>query len=109
MTALHDRSTSAEREDWETDLDARIETVFARYPALCGFSVAERLVPAKDVNAGMREWELYISDIAAYPDVGPGQSKQFCGEISAALAVLCNQRPEMAELLSGRTFARAWH
>lgn len=109
MKALQDRTRHAEHQRLEADLDARLDTVFDRCPELCGFSVAERLVPGKGEDAGLREWELYVYDIAAYPVLGAGQSEQFFGEISGALAELLNERPEAAQLLPGRTFARAWH
>jgi hypothetical protein len=57
----------------------------------------------------VREWELYVSAVAAYPELGPGQAQGFIGEISDVLADLLNQRPQAADLLPGRTFARAWH
>lgn len=109
MKTLQDRTQSAERQDLKADLEARVETVFERCPALCGFSIAERLVPSQDGDAHVREWELYVSNIDAYPELGSGQAEMLCGEISSAFADLLDQRPEAAALLPGRTFARAWH
>jgi hypothetical protein len=97
------------KQDLERDLEARVGTVFERCPELSGFSVAERPVPPEDGNAGGREWELYVSHVAAYPELGPTQSERFVNEISGALADLLNQRPQAADLLPGRTFARVWH
>ena len=97
---------NAEREDLEAALSARIETIFDRCSELYGFSVDERLVSQKE---GAREWELYVSAVAAYPELGRSQADGFIGEISEALADLLNQRPQAADLLPGRTFARVWH
>jgi hypothetical protein len=109
MKTLQDWTEPAERQDLKADLEARVETVFERCPALWGFSIAERLVPSKDADAGVREWELYVSNIDAYPELGSAQAEMLCGEISGAFADLLDQRPEAAELLPGRTFARMWH
>ena len=93
--------------DLEAALSARIEAIFERSPQLCGFSVEERLV--RNGKEGAREWELYVSAVAAYPELGPDQAEGFIGEISEVLADLLNQRPQAADLLPGRTFARIWH
>jgi hypothetical protein len=97
----------AEREDLEAALRARIGTIFDRCSALYGFSVDERLVSRNGEDA--REWELYVSAVAAHPELGPEQAERFIGEISDLLADFLNQRPQAADLLPGRTFARAWH
>ena len=109
MKALQDRTRDMERHRLEADLDARLGTLFDCYPALCGFSVAVRSIPSRDGEAEVPECELFVSDIAVYPALGACQSDELGGEISAALAGLLDERPETAELLSGRTFARAWH
>ena len=98
----------AKREDLEAALSERIEAIFERSPQLYGFSVDERLV-SKSAPEDPREWELYVSAVAAYPELGPDQAEGFIGQISEALADLLNQRPQAADLLPGRTFARAWH
>ena len=99
---------NANREELEAALSERIETIFERSPELYGFSVEERLV-SKGAQEGAREWELYVSAVAAYPELGPDQEEGFIGQISEALAELLNQRPQAADLLPGRTFARVWH
>jgi hypothetical protein len=92
----------------EAALNARIDAIFERVPALCGFSIAERLI-SEDAKDDCREWELYVCAVAAYPQVGEGEAQDFIGEISGALADLLQQRPQAADLLPGRTFARKWH
>jgi hypothetical protein len=95
-------------EDLEASLRAGVETIFERCAALSGFSIDERLV-SEDRNRGVRECELYVSAVAAYPELGSAQAEGFIGEISGVLAELLDQRPQAADLLAGRTFARAWH
>jgi hypothetical protein len=97
-----------EKEELEAALRAQVETIFDRCSELCGFSVGERLV-SENGKEGVREWELYVSAVAAYPELGEGQAEDFIGEISDVLADLLNQRPQAADLLPGRTFARVWH
>jgi len=99
---------NAQHEELEAVLSERIEAIFARVPALCGFSIAERLV-SEDAKEDAHEWELYVCAVAAYPQLGEGQAHDFIGEISGALADLLKQRPQAANLLPGRTFARKWH
>jgi hypothetical protein len=96
------------REELEAALEAQVATIFERCAELHAFSVAERLV-YENANEGVREWELYVSAIAAYPELGTSQSAAVAGDISGTLAELCNECPQAAYLLPGRTFARAWH
>jgi hypothetical protein len=98
----------AQHEELEAALSERIDAIFASVPALCGFSIAERLV-SESTEDDAREWELYVCAVAAYPQLGEGQAQDFIGEISGALADLLRQRPQAADLLPGRTFARKWH
>jgi hypothetical protein len=89
-------------------LEAQVATIFERCRELHAFSVAERLV-YENAEEGVREWELYVCAIAAYPALASSESESVTGQISGALAELCNECPQAAELLPGRTFARAWH
>jgi hypothetical protein len=97
-----------QHEELEAALSEHIEAIFERVPALCGFSIAERLV-SESAEDQAREWELYVCAVAAYPQLSDGQAQDFIGEISGALADLLKQRPQAADLLPGRTFARKWH
>jgi hypothetical protein len=94
--------------DLEAALREGVEAIFERCDALSGFSIAERLV-SEDRNQGVREWELYVSAVAAYPELGASQAEGFIGTISGVLADLLKERPQAADLLAGRTFARVWH
>jgi hypothetical protein len=92
----------------EAAVEAQVAAIFERCAELHAFSVAERLV-YEDAHEGVREWELYVSAIAAYPELPSGESERVAGRITGALAELCNECPQAADLLPGRTFARAWH
>ncbi len=110
MKALQHRTRDVERHRLQADLDARLEMIFHSCQSLCGFSVALRPIPSTDGEAGVPECELFVSGVDAYPALGGGESEQRLRvEISAALADLLEERPEAAELLPGRTFARVWH
>jgi hypothetical protein len=97
-----------ERQELEAALKAQVATIFEQAPELHAFSIAERLVYDNPAD-GVREWELYVASIAAYPQLGSSETQAVAGQISGVLAELCNERPQAANLLPGRTFARAWH
>ena len=71
-----------------------VNMVFQRYPTLCGFSVRE---------------DMSFSNLACYPAIAGDAAELLCEELSAALAELLDERPEIAELLRGRTLARTFH
>ena len=96
-------------QELEADLGVRLKALFGRGPELYGFIVAERLVEGTKEEAGARELELYIASIDAFPMLGAGQSEKLVAQISTALADLLEDSPEAADLLAGRTFARAFH
>lgn len=82
MNALHDQVNDV------------METLFQRYPALCGFSVQE---------------DLSFSHVACHPALAGDEAEMLIEEISAALRELLEERPEAAEILRGRTLARSFH
>ncbi|MGH8689950.1 MAG: hypothetical protein ACREUS_02870 [Burkholderiales bacterium] len=82
MNALHD------------EVNGVMQTLFQRYPALCGFSVRE---------------DLGFQHLACHPALYGDEAKLLQEEIASALSALFEERPEAAELLRGRTLARAFH
>lgn len=108
MKALQERTWQAERHRLEADLGACIETVFARCPMLCGFSVGKRGVVSQDADAGATEFELFISGIDIFP-LSWDQSDELRREISTALVDLLSEHPDAFALLCDRTFARSLH
>ena len=71
-----------------------VNTLFQRYPTLCGFSVKE---------------DMSFSNVACHPALASEEAELLCEEISATLHELMEERPEAAELLRGRTLARIFH
>jgi hypothetical protein len=88
----------------EADLEARIRSLFLRYPALCGFAVqpgaAGRADPYPIPDSG-----LCITNVSVHPDVG-WLYEDIQDEIVCALADLVQERPYARDYLRDRTFAR---
>jgi hypothetical protein len=94
---------------FEVDLAACLELLFARWLPLHGFSVQESGDLGRQRCAGHLEGDLFLADLACYPALDGEQAAALCEEISAELLELVEDRPEAAELLRGRTFARTLH
>ena len=71
-----------------------VNTLFQRYPTLCGFLVKD---------------DLSFSNVACHPALASAEAEMLCEEISATLHELIEASPEAAELLRGRTVARTFH
>jgi len=71
-----------------------LNTVFRRYPALCGFSVLE---------------DLTFTHVACHPALDGDEAQALVDEIAGTLRELLEERPEAAEVLRGRTLARMFH
>ena len=72
----------------------RIATLFHRLPMLSGFCV---------------ESDLSVAEVSLDTWPGWSASEAVREEIGRALADLVDERPDSAELLRGRTFARSFH
>ena len=92
MKTSQDRQQQIRRERVEELIDGRIAALFGRLPMLCGFAIEADLQLAE---VSVHSWPGYIAGEDLY------------GEIVTALADLVDERPDAAELLGGRTFARA--
>jgi hypothetical protein len=79
------------------DLATQLESLFAGCPALCGFVVR--------VDDG----RLIFTDVETSPQLGAERCDALLELIAAAFSELLDERPEAAELLRGRTFARSVH
>jgi hypothetical protein len=91
-----------------TPLPAQIDSLFARYPALCGFSV-HGLDELPDNCPRSADAEFFIGEIGISYPLGPAQRGEILREIVVALAELLAEDPEAGEILRGRTFARVLH
>jgi hypothetical protein len=74
-----------------------LESLFARCPDLCGFSVRGD------------DKELFVSDVGISPRISPQQYGEIFQDIASTLADLLEEQPAAGEILRGRTFARTLH
>jgi hypothetical protein len=95
MNALLHGSQDPQLQRFEADLALRVDALFRRCPALCGFSV--------------QGGEPDLLDLTCYPTPDPAWAEVILGEVSQMLIELADEQPEAAVLLRGRTFARAFH
>ena len=81
----------------ERQIQEQLESLFARCPDLCGFSVREEAQ------------ELYVSDIGISPRISAEQYGEIYQDIAQTLGELLEEEPHTGEWLKGRTFARTLH
>jgi hypothetical protein len=81
----------------ERHLQEQLQSLFARCPDLCGFSVRAE---AED---------LYVSDIGISPRLSAEQYGEISEDIAQTLGELLEEAPEAGDWLRGRTFARILH
>lgn len=90
-------------------IPAPIESLFARHPALTGFSVRGLSeVPDSCTRSG-DDAELFVSDIGLTPAYTVEHYGEIFEDIAATLADLLAEEPDAEDLLRGRTFARTLH
>jgi hypothetical protein len=81
----------------ERQVQEQLESLFARCPDLCGFSVREEAQ------------ELFVSDIGIAPRLSAEQYGEIYQDIAQTLSQLLDEEPQAEEWLRGRTFARTLH
>lgn len=91
------------------DVEARIRSLFERWPALCGFAVQshDQLAGHADPYP-VPQADLCLTDVGMHPNIG-WQYENIQDEIVCALADLVHERPQARDYLRGRTFARMLH
>ena len=90
-------------------LPQRFESLFARYPALCGFCVRGiRDIPDNCSHRG-DETDLFLGDVQISPAVSVAQYREIYAAVMAALSELISEQPGAEDSLRGRTFARVLH
>jgi hypothetical protein len=102
-------SISAYLSSLDEDLAARVEDLFGRYPSLHGFSVQGTDVLPEKLRENMKANTLVVAEVGVDPLCGTEYSDRVSDEIAVALLDFVKDRPEAAELLRDRTFARALH
>jgi hypothetical protein len=91
------------------DLSTKIEALFERCPALCGFSVRD---PADIPDSCARSdagGDLFVTDIGISPRLGAEQYGEIFDEIFSTLSEVLAEEPDAGDKLRGRTFARTLH
>jgi len=91
------------------DLSTRIEALFERCPALCGFSVRDPADIPDNCTRSDAGGDLFVTDIGISPRLGADQYGEIFQEIFSTLSELLAEEPEAGEKLRGRTFARTLH
>jgi len=90
-------------------LPSPIESLFARQPALCGFSVRGPADVPDSCPRSEDDEPLFVGDIGISPEISDEQYAAIFQDVVAALAELLAEEPEAAQALRGRTFARLLH
>ena len=91
----------------EADVAAKINVLFLRCPALCGFSVQDRSqLPQHMTENQIPDADLYVTEFGIFPKLGTDQYADLFDEITVTLSSLVNEQPNAYDVLRGRTFAR---
>jgi hypothetical protein len=93
----------------DDDLAARVDELFGRYPSLHGFSVQGASALPEAVRAAATPNTLVVAEVGIDPLCGSEYSARVSDEIALSLLDFVKDRPEAAELLRDRTFARTTH
>ena len=90
-------------------LPSQIESLFARHPALCGFSLRGREQVPDNCPRSEDDDDLYVGDIGVSPPLPQQEFGEIFDDIVAAVGEMLAEAPGAGEYLRGRTFARALH
>ena len=88
------------------DVSTRIEALFDRCPALCGFSVRDPADIPDNCTRSDAGGDLFVTDIGISPRLGADQYGEIFNEIFSTLSELLADEPGAGDQLRGRTFAR---
>ncbi|HVL34362.1 MAG TPA: hypothetical protein VM489_01690 [Burkholderiales bacterium] len=89
---------------------AKINALFVRCPALCGFAVQDRAGLPKDVDPNrIPDADLFVTEIGIFPKLDGEQYGEIYDEITLAISDLVYEQPQAYDYLRGRTFARTLH
>jgi hypothetical protein len=93
----------------DEDLAARVDDLFGRYPALEGFSVQGTQALPETLRDSVMANTLVVAEVGVDPLCGSEYSEKVSDDIAIVLLDFVKDRPEAAELLRDRTFARKLH
>lgn len=108
MNAMESGTARSEHETMLVRFVDELTGLFARLPALIGFSVLDRATLTAGREAARLDAELSVADVSV--DAWPGVHSNAPGtEIAAALAGLLQEHPSARAVLRGFSFARTFH
>ena len=90
----------------DQDLTARVGEIFGRHPSLQGFSVQGTEALPEPMRSSVMANTLVVAEVGVDPICGSDYSEKVSDEIAVVLLNFVKERPEAAELLRDRTFAR---
>jgi len=90
----------------DEDLEARVDELFVRYPSLQGFSVQGTEALPEPMRTNVTPNTLVVAEVGVDPICGSEYSEKVSDEIAVVLLDFVKEKPEGAELLRDRTFAR---
>ncbi len=93
----------------DEDLALRVDELFGRHPSLQGFSVQGTEALPASLRANVTSNTLVVAEVGVDPICGSDYSEKVSDEIAVVLLDFVKERPEAAELLRDRTFARTVH
>jgi hypothetical protein len=94
----------------EADVAAKIQALFARCPALCGFAVRDRASLPKELDENsIPDADLFVTEIGIFPKLDQEQYGEIYDEITLAISDLVHEQPHAYDYLRNRTFARSLH
>ena len=94
----------------EADVAAKINALFTRCPALCGFAVQDRAGLPQDLDKNrIPDADLFVTEIGIFPKLDNDQYGEIYDEITCAISDLVYEQPHAYDYLRGRTFARTLH
>src|SRR4030095_13763873 len=94
----------------ESDVTTKIQALFRRCPALCGFAVQDRAGLPKDLDQNrIPDADLFVTEIGIFPKLDQEQYGEIYDEITASISDLVYEQPHAYDYLRGRTFARTLH
>ena len=109
MKTLDFRPGSPDRRSVQADVEAKMRSLFARCPTLCGFAIQDRASLPENAVGPIPDADLYVTEIGIYPKLDAAQHGDLYDEITLAISDLVQAQPDAYELLRGRTFARTLH
>ena len=94
MKPAEQRLSEARRQHIEAIVARHVHELFQRLPMLSGFWLRP---------------DLEVAELSVFSWPGYGASHDLYAEVTQSLAALADERPDAAQFLRGRTFARAVH